>query len=150
MYYRGAHFDERTKRAAHREVTCHAESRDGLNWVKPELGLFDCEGSSRTNIVRDGPGTHNFTPFRDANPESPAEARYKTLALVPGGLMALRSHGGIRWTRMAEAPAITRGAFDSQNLAFWDPTARLYREYHRGFRDGVRHIMAGTPADFLK
>ena len=64
--------------------------------------------------------------------------------------MALRSPDGIHWTRMAEAPVITRGAFDSQNLAFWDPTARLYREYHRGFRDGVRDIMTGTSADFLK
>jgi hypothetical protein len=31
MYYRGAHLDEKTKRAAHREVTCYAESRDGLH-----------------------------------------------------------------------------------------------------------------------
>src|SRR5262249_19750861 len=45
---------------------------------------------------------------------------------------------------------ITRGAFDSQNLAFWDPTAHRYREYHRGFRDGVRDIMTGTSADFLE
>jgi hypothetical protein len=150
MYYRGAHFDERTKRAAHREVTCYAESRDGLHWVRPELGLFDFEGSTRNNIVWDGPGTHNFTPFLDANPNRPAEARYKALALVPGGLMALRSPDGIHWTGMAEAPVITRGAFDSQNLAFWDPTGRLYREYHRAFSDGVRDIMTGTSADFLK
>jgi hypothetical protein len=125
MYYRGAHFDERTERAAHREVTCYAESRDGLRWVKPELGLFDFEGSSRNNILWDGPGMHNFTPFRDANPERPAEVRYKALGLVPGGLMALRSPDGIHWTRMAEAPVITRGAFDSQNLAFWDPNAKV-------------------------
>jgi hypothetical protein len=150
MYYRGAHFDERTKREAHREVTCYAESRDGLHWVKPELGLFDFEGSARNNIVWDGPGTHNFTPFHDANSESPAEARYKALALVPGGLMALQSSDGIHWTKMAEAPVITRGAFDSQNLAFWDPTAHLYREYHRGYRGEVRDIMTGTSADFLK
>jgi hypothetical protein len=83
MHYRGAHFDERTKRAAHREVTCYAESRDGLHWLKPELGLFDFEGSSRNNIVWDGTGTHKFTPFRDANPESTAEARYKALDLHP-------------------------------------------------------------------
>jgi hypothetical protein len=41
MYDRGAHFDERTKRAVRREVTCHAESGDGLRRVEPELGLFD-------------------------------------------------------------------------------------------------------------
>src|SRR5690606_5400131 len=30
MYYRGAHFDEKTKQATHPEVTCYAESRDGI------------------------------------------------------------------------------------------------------------------------
>jgi hypothetical protein len=50
---------------------------------------------------------------------------------------------------MAKDPAITNGAFDSQNLAFWDPHAGLYREYHRHFRNGVRDIMTGTSADFL-
>ena len=150
MYYRGAHFDEKTKRATHREVACYAESRDGLHWVKPELELFDFEGSKRNNIVWDGPGTHDFTPFKDANPDCRPDARYKALGRVTGGLVAFQSPDGIHWKKMADAPVITRGAFDSQNLAFWDPTAGLYREYHRGFRDGVRDIMTGTSADFLK
>ncbi len=30
MYYRGAHFDEKTKNSAHPEFTCYAESRDGI------------------------------------------------------------------------------------------------------------------------
>jgi hypothetical protein len=49
---------------------------------------------------------------------------------------------------MAGQPVITRGAFDSQNLAFWDSHAGRYREYHRMFR-GVRDIMTGTSNDFL-
>lgn len=149
MYYRGAHFDEATKKAAHREVTCYAESRDGITWVKPELDLFPFEGSARTNILRDGVGTHNFTPFKDANPACSADAKYKALAGMKGGLMALRSADGLRWEPMAATPVITRGAFDSQNLAFWDAHAGTYREYHRAFR-GVRDIMTGTSADFLK
>src|SRR5262249_46209782 len=43
---------------------------------------------------------------------------------------------------------ITRGAFDSQNLAFWDTQIGKYRDYHRAFR-GVRDIMTCTSDDFL-
>src|SRR5262249_46978769 len=94
MYYRGAHYDEATKKEAHREVTCYAESKDGIAWTRPELGLFEFEGSRQNNIVWVGPGAHNFTPFLDTNPSCPAEARYKALALVKGGLIALRSADG--------------------------------------------------------
>jgi hypothetical protein len=44
---------------------------------------------------------------------------------------------------------ITQGAFDSQNLAFWDPTRKLYVDFHRTFRAGVRDIMTCTSRDFL-
>jgi hypothetical protein len=33
------------------EVTCYAESEDGINWKKPRLGLFEVNGSSANNIV---------------------------------------------------------------------------------------------------
>ena len=29
---------------------CYAESRDGVHWVKPELGLVELNGSRRNNI----------------------------------------------------------------------------------------------------
>ena len=44
---------------------------------------------------------------------------------------------------------ITKGAFDSQNLAFWDSTRGRYVEFHRGFRDDVRDIMTSTSDGFL-
>ena len=79
MYYRGAHFNETTKAATHPEFTCYAESRDGLAWEKPKLGLFEFNGSKENNIVRAGEDTHNFTPFKDDNPDCSADARYKAL-----------------------------------------------------------------------
>ncbi|MFO0954037.1 MAG: exo-alpha-sialidase [Isosphaeraceae bacterium] len=150
MYYRGSHFDEVKKKGTHREVTCYAESCDGVHWTKPDLGLFEFDGSKQNNIVWDGPGTHNFAPFRDDNPAAPAEARYKALALGQGGLLALRSADAIHWTRMSDKPVITRGAFDSQNLAFWDAYKGLYRGYHRDVRNGLRDILTETSPDFLK
>ncbi len=148
MYYRGSHYDEATKQAAHRELTCYAESKDGIHWTKPELGLFEFNGSKQNNIVWNGEGTHCFTPFLDANPAAAADARYKALTRVKGGLLALKSADGVHWQKLAESPVITKGAFDSQNLAFFDTQLGQYREYHRMFR-GVRDIMTGVSADFL-
>jgi hypothetical protein len=151
MYYRGAHFDEKTKKEAHPELTCYAESRDGIRWEKPKLGLFEFNGSKENNIVWTGAGTHNFTPFKDGNPQFPPEARYKALAGGRGGLQAYQSPDGIHWSRMREKAVITNGAFDSHNLAFWDGTRGEYRAYWRYFTKpgGHRAIRTATSKDFL-
>ncbi len=156
MYYRGSHFDPDRRRHGG-EVACYAESRDGIRWTKPELGLVEFDGSKANNIVWDGLGAHSFTPFKDANPDCPPKARYKALAghgrLPDTQLFAFQSADGLRWRLMQEEPVITRGAFDSQNLAFWDPVRKHYAEYHRDFRQGWPHgerdIMTCTSDDFL-
>ena len=144
MYYRGSHYDTETKQATHPEVTCYAESRDGIHWDKPNLGLVEFEGSTENNIIWDGVGTHCFTPFLDTHPDCPPESRYKALSRgrpqAAKGLYAFRSPDGIHWEMIREEAVIVDGAFDSQNLAFYDPTIGKYRAYHRDFRpvDGVR------------
>ena len=65
MYYRGGSLDAATKKAAHPEVTCYAESKDGIAWTRPDLGLFAFDGSTQGNILWDGPGVHTSTPFED-------------------------------------------------------------------------------------
>ncbi len=154
MYYRGSHYDETKREAAHREVTCYAESEDGIVWTKPELGLFEFNGSKRNNIVWDGIGTHCFVVFKDKNPSCETDSRYKAIARGRPrgnkGLYVFKSPDGIIWSQIGDGPVITEGAFDSQNLAFWDPHAKLYREYHRTFVDGVRAIMTGTSKDFVQ
>jgi len=155
-YYRGSHFDEKTKKATHPEFTCYAESRDGLVWEKPELGQFEFNGSKQNNIVWTGRGTHNFTPFLDGNPACEPDARYKALAggttTVDGKgkdcLNAFKSADGVRWTSLSEA-VITAGAFDSQNLGFWDPVRAEYRAYWRIFTAGRRAIRTATSKDFI-
>jgi hypothetical protein len=59
----------------------YAESDDGLEWHKPELGLLELEGK-RTNVVFGGSlcpetGLHGWSVFRDPSSE-PAE-RYKMI-----------------------------------------------------------------------
>ncbi len=154
MYFRGWNHDEKTKKPTHREVTCYAESKDGIHWERPNLGLFAFAGSKENNIVWDGIGTHNFTPFKDQIPGCPEKLRYKALGRGSGkykrALYAFASPDGIHWKLMKEEPVITKGAFDSQNLAFWDPATKVYREFHRGFRNGKRDIMTGVSKDFLQ
>lgn len=154
MYYRGADviYDANGYRDSHRELFCYAESVDGIHWTRPRLGLVEFNGSKENNIVWDGVGSHNFTPFLDGNPAAPSEARYKALGYgetAQGkGLYALQSPDGIHWKLLTDRPVITRGAFDSQNLAFWDSVRNEYREYHRDFREG-RDIRTCTSRDFL-
>ena len=154
MYYRGSDFDMDKKKAVHPELVCYAESGDGIHWNRPELGLVEFAGSRQNNIIWQGIGSHNFTPFKDSNPECPPEARYKAVGRGPGNggrtLYAFASADGVRWRLLAEEPIITDGAFDSQNLAFWDTIRQEYRCYFRDFREGRRDIKVSTSQDFLR
>jgi hypothetical protein len=153
MYYRGSHWDTNAKKEPHREVTCYAESRDGVNWVKPKLGLFQFNGSSENNIVLDGLGTHCFVAFKDQNPNVSSRVLYKGISrgwpIGEKGLYVYGSPDGFNWKLMNESPVILDGYFDSQNLAFWDSYTNQYRDYHRTFVDGVRAIMTSTSSDFI-
>lgn len=167
-YYRGTHFDEKLKKGAHEELTCYAESHDGITWTKPKLGLVEFQGSRENNIILIGAGCHNFTPFLDTHPGCPPESRFKALAGMGDNttrkqkpsLQAWHSADGIRWSRMRDQPVIDAGAFDSQNLAFYDAELGAYRAYWRyftgGYTDergwkpkGVRAIRTATSRDFF-
>jgi len=165
MYHRGSHLDVsqgKLSSGRHKPFYCYAESTDGIHWKKPELGIVEFDGSKKNNIFLEGLGTHNFAPFKDDNPDCPSDARYKALAGIKseGGLFAFKSADGIHWSLISEKPVITNGAFDSQNLAFWDSAAGEYRAYWRTFTAGIteqkewkpagfRAIRTGTSSDFL-
>lgn len=160
MTYRGSHGDPTTGASLHPQVTCYAESDDGIHWIKPQLGLFPFAGTKANNIIWQGTGCHNFTPFKDTSPHCPAQARYKALGGTreEGGLYAFQSPDGIHWSLMQPEPVITAGTFDSQNLAFWDIVHGLYRAYIRDFRglgdadqpyQGWRDIKTCTSPDFI-
>ena len=152
MYYRGWGHGE-NKKQLHPAVVCYAESKDGIKWVRPELGIVEFEGSKKNNIILDGFGTHNFTPFKDSNPGCGAEAKYKAVARGEGDdnqkLFAFESADGVHWKLMRKEAIITEGAFDSQNLAFWDAVNGVYRCYFRDFRNGVRDIKVSSSKDFV-
>lgn len=153
MYYRGSHGDVKTGKTQHPEVTCYAESCDGIHFVKPKLGLVEWDGSKENNIILEGLGSHCFVAFRDDNPDCSPEARYKGISRGrpegKRGLYVFQSPNGIHWSLIRDEPVITEGYFDSQNLAFWDPVAKEYVDYHRTFVNRVRSIMTCRSTDFV-
>jgi len=148
MYYRGLPEAQHTLDS---EVTCCAESTDGIRWTKPDLGLFEVRGTRQNNVVlARHRACHNFAPMLDANPAAPPEQRYKALGGTGApGLIAFVSADGVRWKELQKEPVITQGAFDSQNVAFWSTAEGCYVCYFRVFRDGVRWIARATSKDFL-
>ncbi len=153
MYYRGWNHNMKTEKQTHRAVVCYAESQDGIHWERPDLGLVEFQGSKQNNIIRAGTGTHNFVPFKDTNPQCPPAVRYKAVARgedeYAQTLLAFQSGDGLHWQPLADKPILTEGAFDSQNLAFWDTVRQEYRCYFRDFREGRRDIKVSTSKDFL-
>ena len=151
------------------EVTCYAESIDGIRWTKPDLNLFEGEYTSRykkkftitkpNNIVWMGRGrlvhtTHNFTPFKDPNPDCKPEARYKAFGRVfepEDGWLAFQSPDAIHWSLMQEDAVIAnKGRNDTHPAIFWDVVRKQYVEYHRGdMRGGIRDVITSTSKDFI-
>jgi hypothetical protein len=150
MYYIAADLTsaDGTKLASRPVFACYAESRDGIRWVKPDLGLFEFGGSKHNNIVWSGPSLDNFTPMKDPNPDCRPGEQYKAVAAGPGGLRAYKSADGLHWSPLVDQPVITKGAFDTQNNAFWDPLRRHYWCYVRDFHNGIRDIRVATSPDF--
>lgn len=156
MYYRGG--GDQTV-----EHVCLAESDDGVNWVRPEMGLYEFRKSRKNNVVykpkeKSYREAHNFAPFIDANPAAKPEQRYKAVGLgriydAQGNgfrtLNALASPDGIHWTKLRDEPVMTDGSFDSLNTVFWDTRLRKYVCYLRAGRDGKRAIQRCTSDDFL-
>ena len=163
MYYRGT---PEARQGLDIEVTCYAESDDGIHWTKPNLGLFEVRDTKQNNVVLARHwACHNFAPMLDANPRAPADQRYKAMGrsnnqgkTIDGkkyGLIAFASPDGIHWRELKEQPVITRGAFDSQNVSFWSASEGCYVCYFRVYVNdmstsmNMRWIGRTTSKDFL-
>ena len=166
MYYRGIHYVKNmgvsdTSLPDHPWVLCYAESSDGIHWERPNLGICEFQKTRENNIILDpamvkavGGDPAHTSVFYDTNPACPPDQRYKinltSFAKRPvPGMYIMASADGIRFRLLSDKPSVTGGAFDSQNLIFWDPVAKKYRAYYRNFRDGIRDIMTSASEDIL-
>ncbi len=154
LYYRG--LPQAGKDGSNNEVTCYAQSFDGVHWQKPDLGIYEINGSTNNNIVikDQAPLSHNFSPFLDAKQDIPDEERYKALAgTEKSGLVGFVSADGLHWKKLRDEPVITKGVFDSQNVAFWSESESCYVCYFRtwsgGGYKGYRTVSRCTSIDFI-
>jgi len=154
MYYRG--LATAGKDGSTNECTCYAESTDGMVWAKPQLGLFELFGTRSNNVVlaHAAPFSHNFAPFLDTRPGIPASDKFKALAGTShSGLVAFASGDGLRWHKLRDAPVLAKGAFDSQNVAFWSEAESRYVAYFRTWTSGefrgFRTVSRATSTNFL-
>ena len=121
-----------------RAYIAYAESTDGINWVKPELGIVSYNGSTANNIIADKEVLRSWHcnrlndayVFYDENPNCPKNEKYKMVMCGPDGLISLISEDGFYFEFLQ---LITKdGAFDSQNLAIWSEYHGKYFCFYRG------------------
>ena len=134
---------------------CHATSRDGLNWIKPELGLVEYDGSKANNILWRGggdtralqAGPHGSGILKDREDPDPTR-RYK--AFLKSEILSVAfSADGIHWEPAIACPE-ANSAGDTHNNAFWAPTLGRYvgitRQWSKPFG---RQVAWTSSADFL-
>jgi len=117
----------------------YAESDDGYNWIKPNLGMVEFDGSKENNLIlaaenNFGRGPHGGHVFKDPNGSD--DDRYKLVhcALHPEGghfVSAAVSSDGLSWTAREEM--ILRWWADTQTVVHWDAEGAHYKGYFRGW-----------------
>lgn len=148
---------ERPYRApADREMAiCYATSKDGITWVKPELGIAQYNDSKANNILWRGSGDRGehwqgphgsgiFKGLRDPEPNR----RYK--AILKGEILSVAfSADGIHWDPPIACPDADV-AGDTHNNAFWAPTLGKYVGITRTWGDMGRQVARIESKDFVE
>jgi hypothetical protein len=137
---------------------CYAESRDGINWTKPKLGLFEYQGSTNNNILfrQIGPSgghsrVHGTSVFID--PTASPAARYKAVSQgiwdsqSPNyRITEMVSPDGLNWTRLGQP--LNANSADSQYSGFWDSNLQKYVIYGRVGSSTGRAIGRAESSDY--
>ena len=125
----------------------YAESNDGINWVKPDIGLVEICGNKNNNVVipriPNAPRgeTEGGTVLLDTNPDCWPDERYKfwtkiqhipeedTARGMTGAFWQMYSSDGIYWNVYPDR--IDTPKCDTQNVPFWDDRINKYVGYGR-------------------
>ena len=151
---------------------CYFESKDGINWDRPNLGLVEWNGNKENNLLSlEYCGLQGGTVFKD--PSAPPEERYKLVSARqitreefegykkrrPDGwepradrhiyadcILAVRgwvSSDGLRWTMLPD-PLVVEHC-DTHAGGYYDERLEKYVLYTRNWMVGPR--AKGTPND---
>ncbi|MBL9083481.1 MAG: hypothetical protein JNK76_16815 [Planctomycetales bacterium] len=123
----------------------YAESPDGLAWTKPNLGLFERNGSKANNVCWPGIGTHEARTFFPLDLPEAERRGFEHVMLFRSkrGLHLIGSHDGIHWDDKSVAP-IYKLHSDTHNNLLHDPQRGEYVMYCR-----PKHIYRTFQGDVL-
>ena len=109
------------------DLTCYAESTDGLTWSKPNLGLFEFNGNYSNNIVWD---LHGASVFRDEQEED-SQKRYKMIGFCRRyrNIFLLTSPDGIRWDDADYLDPVAERNNEGCFNVIYDKKTSLFRAY---------------------
>ena len=133
------------------EGLLYAESSDGIQWMKPSLGIINFGGSRDNNIVmrRTTHGLHAGGVLHDPRDPDPAR-RYKFLHRNAEArrMASCFSADGLRWSQ----PVLWRehdAVGDTHNNAIWSAFHGKYIGITRGWSDGIRTVLRSESGDFV-
>ena len=109
------------------DLTCYGESDDGINWVKPDLGIFTFNGSPDNNIIWDLHGASVFIDREEPNPDK----RYKAIGFCRRyrNIFLITSPDGIRWDDKDNIKPVALRENEGTFNVIWDPHSRIFRAY---------------------
>lgn len=163
MWYSTVRWVEINGNRTHETWIRYATSEDGVNFLKPDLGLH--EDNVIIKAHQDGADGKPLTGVRgcsgfcvlDATQQNVPHARARYTAMYRawppgrhGGLSLAYSDDGLRWTAYEENP-VRIGSSDTYNNVFYDERAKCYAAYvrpliHAG-PTSVNRLMARIESD---
>lgn len=155
---------------------CYAESKDGIHWERPNLGICEHKGSCNNNIIlrsEDLPGRFtmwdNFFVFIDTNPNCPEDERYKGLGFDVRHLdddvessfreaLSYYASGDGKHFRFMRTLRVAEGTYDTLNTCSYDGKTGKYVLYYRGWHNipengsrilATRDVKRAESTDFI-
>jgi len=139
MWYVAFDDDTENQTASARWRAAYAESDDGLNWIKPDLGLVEYHGDKNNNLILTDPAPLGFVNLKVlADPDDPnPERRYKISTHVYfrhntrlGTLAPFASADGLRWKLLMDAKPNNAGLLEKDLVLpaiHFEPSGGLYK-----------------------
>lgn len=128
---------------------CYAESKDGINWIKPKLNLVEFNGSKENNII--GHYLHGTSVMLDKY-DTDENRRYKMFTKIDYGngihfLAVAFSKDGIHFSDYIRLRFNPRA--DTHNHIIFDESLNSYVLITRTWRDSMRIPCISYSKDFI-
>ncbi|MBI5775595.1 MAG: hypothetical protein HZA89_17895 [Verrucomicrobia bacterium] len=157
MWYVAFDDDTKNKVASARWRAAYAESTDGLNWTKPNLGLVEFAGNKRNNLLQMGGGPWGFVNLKVIKDEADADPqrRYKMTTHVYfrhhtrlGTLLPFVSADGLSWEPVKSVKAV-KAELKKEDLLLpgihFEPSGGLYQWDGMFYASGQNAMDATRP-----